>query len=190
MKFVATLLAALWLAACASVPPAAAPGPARAVLGNFQLEARFALRSTPYGEAPQSASGRLSWRHENAGDRVLVANPLGGGLADIEISRPSRLTLADGRVREAEDADTLLRETTGYALPVARLAGWLVGRPLADGRLTRDAAGRPQRLLEAGWLVDYAYDDDVPEAMPARLTIIRDGELELRLRIESWSELP
>lgn len=189
MRFPSVFAAVLLLAACAT-PPSVPPGVARAGLADFRVEARFALRTTRSGEAPQSANGRLSWTHENGGDRVFIANPLGSGIADLEIGRQARLTLGDGRVREAADADTLLAETTGYALPVSRLANWLLGRPLADGRLDKDELGRPLRLIEAGWLIDYAYDDAAPDALPSRLTVLRDGELELRLRIESWSDRP
>ena len=43
---------------------------------------------------------------------------------------------------------------------------------------------------EAGWQIDYAYDDDAAAALPARLTLSRDQEIELRLRIEEWKENP
>jgi outer membrane lipoprotein LolB len=38
--------------------------------------------------------------------------------------------------------------------------------------------------------VDYFYDDNRPDALPARLHISRPGEIELKLRIEEWRALP
>ena len=75
-------------------------------------------------------------------------------------------------------------------LPVARLPGWLTGRAAGDARLEADPFGRPARLNEAGWQVDYFYDDNRPDALPARLHISRPGEIELKLRIEEWRALP
>lgn len=181
-------LAAL-LAACSTVPTGA-PLNGRSAVTDFAVDGRFALRVERDGEPAQSASGRLSWQHQQGGDRVLIANPLGGGVAEIELGRSARLVLNDGQVREAADADQLLFEATGYALPVSRLAGWLLARPAAAGQVEVDALGRPLRLVEAGWHIDYVYPDARPDALPSRLTLRRPGDIEVRLRLESWSELP
>ena len=183
------LAGALLLAGCATAPPAVQP--ARASLGNFAMEARFALRSERPNEAMQSASGRLTWQHSGRGDRILVANPLGQGLAEIDI-RPdgAELRAADGKTYRAPDAGTLLRLVTGYELPLVELPAWLLGRPGVAGRLETDAGGRPRRLTDAGWRIDYEYDDDNAEAPPARLTLHRENDMELRLRVEDWRSLP
>ena len=59
-----------------------------------------------------------------------------------------------------------------------------------EAEIESDAAGRPARLHEAGWQIDYFYDDNRPDALPARLHISRPGEIELKLRIEEWRALP
>jgi deoxyribodipyrimidine photolyase-like uncharacterized protein len=45
-------------------------------------------------------------------------------------------------------------------------------------------------LRQAGWTVDYHYDNDAADALPARLTVSRGSDIELRLRIEEWSAAP
>lgn len=184
------LCGCLLLAGCAT--PLRAPLPARQVLQDFALEARFALRVTPPGQPVQSSGGRLSWEHKNAGDRILLANPLGIGLAEIEVMPAlSRLRTADGRVRQSADADALMEEVSGQRLPVSRLPAWLLGKADGSGEaLQLDVFGRPVRLREAGWQIEYAYDDEQPAALPSRLILSRDGEIELRLRIEEWKEAP
>ena len=72
---------------------------------------------------------------------------------------------------------------------MATLLRW-TGRAAGDARLEADPFGRPARLNEAGWQVDYFYDDNRPDALPARLHISRPGEIELKLRIEEWRALP
>lgn len=185
----AAVLAGTLLAGCTSLPPAALPG--REQLRDFALEARFALRVTLPDQAPQSSGGRLSWTYVNGDNRVLVSSPLGYGLAEIEATRSlSRLKTADGKIHESPDADALMEEVTGQRLPVTQMPAWLLGRPSGRAQIVNDAHNRPSRLREAGWQVDYGYEDETSTALPARVTLSRDGEIELRLRIEEWKDKP
>lgn len=183
------MLAGLVVAGCTLLP--AQPPPQRAELAEFALDARFALRVTAPGRPAETSGGRLTWEHRRDVDRILVANPLGVGIAEID-SGPdgARLRTADGRTREAPDPDILLEEITGQRLPVRRLPQWLLGQGGDAGRLTHDGEGRALRLEEAGWQVDFSYGDGGPDAPPAAVVLSRPGEIELRLRIEEWRALP
>jgi outer membrane lipoprotein LolB len=177
------------LTGCASLPPPSLP--AREEIRDFSLDARFALRATLPGQASQSSGGRMTWTHRAAGEQILLANPLGYGLAELEATRErSRLRTADGKESESSDPDALIEELTGLRLPVARLPAWLTGRADGDAEIEIDAVGRPARLHEAGWQIDYSYDDNRPGALPARLHISLPGEIDLKLRIEEWRALP
>lgn len=184
-----TLLVAAALAGCAVAPPAAqAP---RDQVTDFSLDGRFALRATPPAQAAHSSSGRLQWLRAQKTDTLLLANPLGHGVAEIEIAPGlARLRTADGQTREAADPAELIEQVTGQRLPLERLADWLLGRAAGSARLTRDERQRPARLQEDGWQIDYIYADDDPQALPVRLTLSQAGRLELRLRIETWKTLP
>lgn len=183
------ILALPLLAGCASLPSTTPLN--RDSIRDFALEARFALRATPSGQPPQSANGRLTWVHTEQRDRVLLASPLGYGLAEIDITPQSAtLRTGDGQERESSDPEALMIAATGLPLPVSRLPAWLLGRSGNAASIEPDALGRPGRLTEAGWQVDYTYDDDRAAALPARLTIVRPGEVELKLRIEEWRETP
>lgn len=181
------LAAALLLGGCAAAP--LRPPAARDQVRDFAFEARFALRATAPDGSAQSAGGRLSWTHRDGGERILLANPLGVGIAEIDATPGrARLRTADGKEYEADDPDLLVEQVTGQPLPVARLPAWLLGR--SAGTAARDAAGRPLHLADAGWLIDYAYDDDRGDALPTRITLRRGDEIELRLRIEEWRTPP
>lgn len=183
------LCAGLLLSACSGLPTS--PPATRDGLRDFIMEARFALRLTRPDQAAQSAAGRLTWEHRQQGERILIASPLGYGVAEIETT-PSlaHLRTSDGKTRSSADADELMEAATGERLPVSRLPAWLLGQPGAGGQLQRDAQQRPQQLNEAGWQVDYAYDDESPTALPTRITLRRADEIELRLRIEEWRTAP
>lgn len=190
MRFIiSALLPALLLAGCASAPRQ--PPAARDQLENFALEARFALRVNHPGEAAQNSAGRLSWLQKKGAGRILLSNPLGFALAEIEnTAGHAVLRTARGEIRESDNPDSLLEEVTGQIIPVQRLPDWLLGRTGQQTKILHDLAGRPQQLEEAGWQVDYHYDNDAADALPSRLTISRGSAIELRLRIEEWSAAP
>ena len=181
-------LASLLLAGCAATPSVLTP---RDAVRDFALEARFALKVSLPDQTGQSSGGRLSWAHQGDTDRILVANPLGYGLAEI-ISTPAQATLrtADGKTRESSDPDALMEEVTGQRLPVTRLPAWLLGRASDAAQVRTDPHGRPERLREAGWQINYRYDNDGADALPSLINLQRGSEIELRLRIEEWKETP
>lgn len=189
MLRVSALLACGVLAGCAGAPPALLVG--RDQVRDFALEARFVLRVSQPGGPPESSGGRLAWEHKNDKDRILISNPLGVGMAEIDVSPAlSRLRTADGQVRESADADALMEDVTGHRLPVSRLPGWLLGRAGTPSIVVRDNAGRPARLSEDGWQIDYAYPDDMAGALPVGVNLTRSSEIDLRLRIEEWRAIP
>lgn len=186
--FIALAIGGL-LTGCASVPPGAMP--ARQTVDNFALEARFTLRVSTPDQAPQRSSGRLSWTHKNGDNHLLISNPLGYGVAEIDTtSKRSHLRTADGKSRESTDADALIEEVTGQRLPVTQLAAWLLGRASKSAQIASDEQQRPTRLREAGWQIDYLYPDGGADALPMRLTLSRDPDIELQLRIEEWIATP
>ncbi len=175
-------LLALLLAACAAVPPSAGGLPPRGAVGDFALDGRFSLTH----DAERHA-GRLAWLRRGATDELRIYSPFGQTVAEIVVdARRARLSAADGQVREAADAEGLLREVLGYPLPLADLAAWVLARPRSGAQVVADAQGRPQQVVEGGWEIFYDYDDAAADALPSRLIVTRDGGPELRLRIEEW----
>ena len=189
MRRISALLACSLLVACGCAPQG--PLAPRDQIGDFALEARFALRVSLPDKPPESSGGRLQWEHRNGNDRILISSPLGVGVAEIDVGPThGRLRTADGQLRESADADALMAEVTGQRLPVRQLPGWLLGRSGSTSVVTSDSAGRPARLYEAGWQIDYSYPDDTPGALPTLVSLRRDSEIDLRLRIEEWRTAP
>lgn len=187
---IAPALGAFALSACASLSgvfsPAGEPLPAhRDALQDFSIEARFSLR-----HEEKNHTGRLSWRHAGSRDDLLLASPFGQGMAEIAADASGvRLTTSDGKLYEAADAETLTQQSLGFPLPLKNLVNWVRGRRSGGEFDTADAFGRPLRVRQGAWRIDYEYDSDDPQALPGRLFIERDGGLELRLRIDEWNVL-
>ena len=167
------LLAAL-LAACATLPAPSEETPA------FELSGRVAVR---YGG--EAASGRAEWRHSAATDDLIIANPIGQGIAEIA-RRGDAYTLvtADGKRYAASDPEALTQDVLGWRLPLAGLPDWVRGRPLAGVPAeTRYDGARLGMLQQSGWTIEYLeYGEN---GLPRRLRLYRDT-LDIRLVIEEW----
>lgn len=181
------LLCALFLVSCAELPSSSdGASPKKSELLAFSLEARFSLR-----HEDTNYSGHLSWRHDGMNNELLLVSPFGQGIAEIVTSASgARLTTNDGKVYSEANAETLTRRVLGYTLPLEKLTDWVRGKDLADGIVERDDQGRPLRLRQEDWSVDYGYASDVPDAVPDRIFAERTGGFELRLIIDEWSSLP
>lgn len=155
----------------------------------FTFTARFnlVLAQRPQEKTERQFSGRLTWRRDAKGDHLLISDPLGRGVASLDHPANSNflLQLADGSQREAADPEQLLDEALGAPLPLAELAAWVAACPGAGALVEPDAAGRPWRLRESGWLVTYRYDDET-SPRPARLDASLESVLKLRLAFENW----
>ena len=186
-RLLGALFVVLCLSACASLSPSTENGllPQRNQLQSFALEGRFSLR-----HEDKSYTGRLSWRHVGEQDELLLASPFGQGMAEIVSDAAGvRLMTSDGKSYVASDAEVLTQQILGYPLPLNRLLDWVRGRSPASDLEASDSLGRPLRLRQHAWRIDYEYDSDDPQALPGRLFVQHEGVLELRLRIDEWRAL-
>lgn len=144
-----------------------------------------------YRYADQGGSAVIAWRHAATFDDLLVTGPLGQGLARLDRQGDAWvLTTIEGRKYRAADAETLTESALGWRLPLAGLVDWVQGRPGPgrEAKIERDESGRPVRILQDGWQIEYqAWQDTVP----ARLSLHRDADpshaaLDLRLVVDQF----
>jgi outer membrane lipoprotein LolB len=174
----AFLLSAL-VAACATMPPPTSRE------GAFSLVGRFAVR---YGA--ESASGRVTWRHSDADDDLLIASPLGQGIAEVT-RRDGTFTLVTANEQRftAADPERLTEQALGWALPLGGLPDWLQGRPQAGVAAdARHDGGQLAELRQHGWTIEYLGYDEAGR-LPRRVRLTR-GDLDIRLVIEEWQVAP
>jgi outer membrane lipoprotein LolB len=185
---IAILAVGIFTTGCALNPAAPPPDSvARQMFDVFSISGRLSA-----SDGKQSASGRLDWEHRIETDRWTVFSPLGQIVARID-SGPdgAEVLLANGERRVAPQiADLvpiLLPGAAEVGLPPDRLAAWVQAAPPRDAEVrTLDTQGRPARLIDQGWIIDYlGYRDESPEAMP-RLVDISRGEFRLRLVVDRW----
>ena len=193
------LLAAALLTACTTAPvrpplPAVDAAAAQvlqqerqarlAAIGRWSLQGRLALTVGDRG-----GSGRLDWRQQGDAFEVSLAAPVtrqSWRLAGTPLG--ATLEGLEGGPRAGMDADVLLREATGWPIPVQAMAWWVRGLASPDAVLEFGADGRPRRLHAQGWTVDYQEwlpaSGPWPE-MPRRLQAVR-GDARVRLVVDGW----
>jgi len=194
-RILLTGLLGTFLGACTSLPrgssnqpPAAAPWAARQeLLGDLQRWDLSARISVVHGD--EGWHGSVRWRQTPTGYSIDMVGPLGQGRIAIDGSRGRvELLTADGRQLTATDADALLAEATGLAVPISGLFYWIRGLPAPEipGDLVGDEQGRLTRLRQGGWSIDFARYTQIQNLqLPARITAQQD-DLEVRLAINSW----
>jgi outer membrane lipoprotein LolB len=189
------LAALLSLASCASVPPPApdnTEAQARHLrkledISAFSLSGRMAVQTEKRG-----FSGSVRWKHVEEGDNFSLYSPLGAQVAEIKAGQEGvTLTTNDRKSYQAADAETLLKQTMGWSLPLAGLSDWALGRPTSGPyeAVSWDAQGRLSRLKQAGWNIEYsAYQDVDGVDLPGKV-ILRSPQLDLKLLVEHWGTL-
>lgn len=200
---------ALVLSACTSVGPqkTAAPDVAYTVSPAAERAeaARVqALRAQPdwsfqgrvaVSRGKEGGSGRIDWAQQGSAYQVQLSAPVtrqSWRLLGDTARGNGRLEGLQGGTREGEDAGQLLQEATGWDIPVNQLPDWVRGLVLqAEGErgVQRDAEGRPRRLQQAGWDVQYLEwlpaDGERP-ALPRRIEAVR-GDAKVRLVMDEWN---
>lgn len=208
MRLWSALAMAACLAACTSqpvrtgLPPAqreaaetaqAAREAALQADSNWSLAGRIAVSTGRDG-----GSGRIDW--QQAGDRYEVSLSAPVTRQSWRLSGDAAgatLEGLEGGTRFGPDAAAVLHEATGWSIPILALADWMRGArsgALGPARIEFGADGRPARIEQGGWTIDYRWPEAAvggsagPPALPFRLDA-RRGEAKVRLIIDQWNDV-
>ena len=155
-------------------------------LETWDLKGRIAVRTQD-----ESGSGSLYWTQR--GDRfdIRVIAPLSGRTYELS-GGPDGVTLRtpDNNTLQADDAETLLRQTEGWYFPVSELIYWIKGLPApalqVDGLLL-DEENRLSGLNQGGWSIRYKnYLRTGGTSMPKRLDL-ENEQVRVRLSVREWN---
>lgn len=154
---------------------------------RWSLQGRVALSNGHDG-----GSGRLDWQQDGDHFEVSLSAPI--TRQSWRLSGDAHTAQLDGMAggpRSGSSAETLLRETTGWVIPVQALAAWVRGMADPDlpaATLVYGTDGHLSRLQQSGWTIDYTRWQATAELdtdMPARLDASRDAA-RVRLVIDQW----
>jgi outer membrane lipoprotein LolB len=145
----------------------------------------------------QGGSGRIEWRGDIGGDAYAVSLSAPVTRQSWRLSGEASgadLEGLDGGPRSGADPVALLREATGWDIPVRALSAWMVGAraPIEFGAATLEFAADHSLagLVQGGWTVRYAGwrtggSADVT-VMPGRIEATR-GDARVRLVVDDWA---
>jgi len=156
---------------------------------SFELQGRVYVRF----EA-RAFSGSMRWRHALDGDEVWLSGPLGQTAAYIvRNSLGATLTTADQQTYRSTSLDALMRDGLGWALPLADLSYYVLGRVPPGGAesiVERDADRRLVQVVRDDWEVRLVpgYNSNAAHH-PMRLRMRKD-EIEIRLVIDRLEPVP
>lgn len=197
------LVAVVAMAGCATVPPATVLSPARQALaerqqatreaalrgqGDWSLAGRIAVSSGRSG-----GSGRIDWMQDRAGYRVALSAPVTRQSWQLSVdgaTGAARLEGLDGGPRTGPDAALLLRDATGWDIPVGALGDWVRGLRSSTAGASVVQFGpdlRPARIAQGGWDIAYTWPEASDAPLPTRIDA-RRGEARVRLIVDQWGE--
>ena len=191
------LLCLVLLAGCATAPTRpVAPAASAEVLDSqrgqvleWTLAGRIAVSNGRDG-----GSGRMDWQQDPSSYLISLSAPvtrqswrLSGDAAR------ARLEGIKEGPREGADAQSLLREATGWDIPVGALSYWIRGigaveHEFGPVKVSYGPDNLPVRLEQAGWSVEYAEWQPVPNGpvLPTRL-VATQGQAKVRLVMDAWT---
>ena len=160
-------------------------GPAWAMTGRVALS-----------NGKDGGSGRIEWTQSGGKARIELTAPVTrqGWALEVDAEGATLQGVPNGPVRGA-DAAALLRERTGWDIPVAGLGCWVRGAWASEAAFGPASVGygeggRVQRIEQAGWTIDYAdWSPDTASGvdLPARITALRNTD-RVRLVVDRWGE--
>lgn len=156
-------------------------------LRQWNLSARISIR-----KGDEVMLGKILWQQYPDNYLIQFNAPFGGGAVQIRGAADGvELHMADGQSIDAEDAQTLFEEQTGWPIPINSMHAWVVGIPVEASitRLKFDSKGRLSYLRQRGWDVNYQRYQSVGDyELPKKLTITND-DMSIRMVIDRWGVL-
>lgn len=153
-------------------------------LNQWDLSARISIR-----KGDEVMPGKILWQQHPDNYLIQFNAPFGGGAVQIRDDADGvELRMADGQAIDAENAETLFEEQTGWPIPIKSMQAWVIGIPIAANitRLEFDSKGRLSYLRQRGWDINYKRYQTVGNyELPKKLTIT-NNEMNIRMVVDRW----
>lgn len=144
----------------------------------------------------KGGSGRIEWEQRGRNRySIALSAPVtrqSWRLTGDLHSEAGRIEGLDGGPRDGASAEELLRQATGWQVPLQQLGSWVRGAPAAEypvESVEYDGQGRLALLHQAGWTVRYTAWRPGPVGqpdLPARIEA-ESGDARVKLQIDDWT---
>lgn len=156
------------------------------LLGNltsWRVDGKIGLRQGARGNSAQ-----LYWRQQAKHYELTLSGPLGAGAVSIKGDEGGVILRNSKGEFSAADPEALVRDMTGWQIPVSDLQFWARGMPSPRLEVERQRVerGHLALLAQGGWTITYAGHTAVgPYALPTRIHLARP-EAQITLLIKDW----
>ena len=142
----------------------------------------------------QGGSGRIEWRQGGQRSEVTLSAPVTRQSWRLVVDAAgAQLDGVENGPMRGPDANLLLRDATGWEIPVKALGCWLRGVPgnanaLGESRIKFGTDRLPAGIEQAGWTIDYAgwaLEATSGAMLPSRVNAQR-GDSRVRLIVDRW----
>lgn len=194
VKLYLALLLCLFLQACATkTPPLSIEFKQHqtqlTAINHWQLSGKLGIKAPD-----ESVSASINWQQADKNYSIQLHGPMGQKSLGIE-GNPREVTLKEkGKPAvSARNAETLVKRTTGWNLPLQQLDYWIRGLPAPSVKIQSmqfNAQGLLQELHQKDWQIQYSSYKPVMHQtqtiyLPQKL-IARHKDLRLTLVIRNW----
>jgi outer membrane lipoprotein LolB len=137
-------------------------------------------------------SGRIEWSEDDEFFSVVFSAPITRQSWRLSMDETgATLTGLKGGPRTGNDPTALVREATGWEIPIDAMTAWVRGVPASEATPAAtqyDALGRLSHLEEDGWVIDYGWPDapTTNPVMPSRIEAVR-GTAKVRQVVDAWT---
>ncbi|MDX5626906.1 MULTISPECIES: lipoprotein insertase outer membrane protein LolB [unclassified Brenneria] len=157
-------------------------------LSQYQTRGSFA-----YISDSKKLYARFFWEESSSQRfRLLLTNPLGS--TELELSaQPGSVQIADnqGKRYVGKDAEEMVQQLTGMAIPLNNLRQWILGLPGDASDFTLDDQYLLNKVTyrqgDQSWNVSYqSYSRKVNPPLPQSLELTQ-GEQRIKLKMDNWT---
>ncbi|ACS85647.1 lipoprotein insertase outer membrane protein LolB [Musicola paradisiaca] len=156
-------------------------------LSQYQTRGSFA-----YISDRKKLYARFFWQQSSPQRyRLLLTSPLGSTELELQ-SQPDNVQLIDGKGKRyvGKDAQYMVQQLTGMAIPLDNLRQWMLGLPgdaqryeLDQHALLRSAS---YRQGDQDWSVSYQSYTEGALPLPQSLELSQ-GEQRIKLKMDNWT---
>ena len=149
----------------------------------WTAKGRFAVTQETKG-----IQANFHWEQKGDETALHLWGPFGTGrVSIIQRGNSVRLEEANGKVTYAKTPETLIKQVTGWAIPVSGLRYWLRGLPLPDSseRKIYLESGLIPVLNQSGWQIRYQPSDNTETFAPKRVEL-QFQNIRLKILVSEW----
>ncbi|MBV1914684.1 MAG: lipoprotein insertase outer membrane protein LolB [Pseudomonadales bacterium] len=156
-------------------------------IAGWYVTAKIIIKS-----ADERFSGYLAWQQGQADYEIDFVGPMGAGAMRITgNAEQSLLIIPDKPAYSGSSPEQLLRDNTGYRLPVSQFYYWARGIPNPElpyqPRLNH--RGQLKQLRQLDWDLEYSdYQPFNGAVLPGKVVMV-SGELEIKLIRLNWQAI-